>query len=903
MPEQYRIKLGIDNSQADAAARASTKAMQAYERQCLAAARAAQAAVHSAGGQATGPAAGGMEKTFDRVTAAARKTAQAVQFLTQPHSGSGLKTVIADLDKLHASLAKDKGFYVGAGGTGAAKPGAYANVSSFLEKARRERIAVEQPRVGLSAGGEAYVDDGRHRLARLKELGVRRFPVSVPAEEAAAFAARFGASGSGRAPRTATAAMGGGEPKIDVGYYKAVIDGIKLQDKKVAAAEKAAAQITAIEDRFYIKDYQAKVKAERKKEQIDDLARSRTEKAIKDLDGLEESYRVKDYQKRVAYEKRKEALEGGPAANAAKYRRRELTETEAHAVALNRIQDVQNKRRIEGIAKGMGEQRLSFAEAINSALGLEGAFTKVAIAGAAIGGGLGAIKAVLGSVVDGYEKIHQEAVKAAEATLAMRDNLRMEAVLMGAPTADTASLQKALALRAATGLGEQEASDLTRQFYGSLPVGLQKGNITPQVAHDLLTQVGVTQARAGGDAGTRGDIAGILGQFGKVGSVEQGLGQLESIRQGLTAGRGDDPILTRQLLKVAGSIVKEGGTVGSLSELAAVIGVTSLSAGPEEAATRAEQLNRGLRSGQTKHMKGKGAISSQADYLKSLGIGEKDTLESSLAKIVPDIRKAQEAGRAPDVYLAERGFRSSEERRALIETVENYDVLKIRLEQARKASSGADEVAKNKAYLASPAGRLKVATQAGAAETAAKGLMGERFVAATAEARESPETRRADESILTTVVGDTVRGIMVGQLPFIGKTGTMEAGREERVRALALTNLRKKAQAAKVPDVQLENLRRKSYGTPNPEAEYTRLVEEEIERRGGNLAVNPAASLNNLGRAAAVTDPNIAAELKRIADAAEKTAKSNEAMEKRDAARNVAPPAQPVAGPAPLAGR
>ena len=154
-------------------------------------------------------------------------------------------------------------------------------------------------------------------------------------------------------------------------------------------------------------------------------------------------------------------------------------------------------------------------------------------------------------------------------------------------------------------------------------------------------------ARLGGSAAVHGDLAGLLGQFtkyapGKAG-VTQGLGDLEAIRLGLTAGRGDDSPLTAQLLKTAGSLAGDGLPVGDMKELAALIGVTSLSGGPLKAGTRAEQLVRGLRSGMNK---------AQGGYLKEIGItegmglvggtGEKAGMMDLLSA---DLKKAEASGR------------------------------------------------------------------------------------------------------------------------------------------------------------------------------------------------------------------------------------------------------------------
>jgi hypothetical protein len=108
-------------------------------------------------------------------------------------AAAGDRVVLADLAKLDASLAADPGFHVGPGGSGAGKPGAYANVEAALDKATTSGEPIDMPRVGADTSG-AYVTDGRHRLAVLRDRGAVAVPVTVPAPEAADFRRRFGAA-------------------------------------------------------------------------------------------------------------------------------------------------------------------------------------------------------------------------------------------------------------------------------------------------------------------------------------------------------------------------------------------------------------------------------------------------------------------------------------------------------------------------------------------------------------------------------------------------------------------------------------------------------------------------------------------------------------------------------------
>ena len=53
------------------------------------------------------------------------------------------------------------------------------------------------------------------------------------------------------------------QERIDVGYYKLAVAGLKMQDKLTRDAERGAAQRAAIEDRYAMRDYQRRVQQER----------------------------------------------------------------------------------------------------------------------------------------------------------------------------------------------------------------------------------------------------------------------------------------------------------------------------------------------------------------------------------------------------------------------------------------------------------------------------------------------------------------------------------------------------------------------------------------------------------------------------------------------------------------
>ena len=97
-----------------------------------------------------------------------------------PPQGHGLKTVMVDVAKFDASLAKDKSFYVEPGGVGrSAIAGRYRDFGEFIGKARSQKIPIEQTVVHVDAKGRASIGDGRHRWAWFRDHGAKTLPVSV----------------------------------------------------------------------------------------------------------------------------------------------------------------------------------------------------------------------------------------------------------------------------------------------------------------------------------------------------------------------------------------------------------------------------------------------------------------------------------------------------------------------------------------------------------------------------------------------------------------------------------------------------------------------------------------------------------------------------------------------------
>lgn len=135
--------------------------------------------------------------------------AEGLVFARPPGAEDGRRytVVLADVRRLETTLARDIGFHVGAGGSGAGIAGRYAEARRFLERARAGRVPVHMPRLALAdrRTGEVAITDGRHRFAVLRDAGATALPVVVPRGDAERFRALYGYGVGLMRPRRRTA--------------------------------------------------------------------------------------------------------------------------------------------------------------------------------------------------------------------------------------------------------------------------------------------------------------------------------------------------------------------------------------------------------------------------------------------------------------------------------------------------------------------------------------------------------------------------------------------------------------------------------------------------------------------------------------------------------------------------
>jgi hypothetical protein len=103
--------------------------------------------------------------------------------------------VLVDVDRMYRAMAaspSERGYLIGPGGTAEPIKGRLPQAKAFISEAKGKQ-AVHMPRMSIWDGTPSIVD-GRHRTEAWRQFGNNVIPVEVHPDDAAEFAAKFGAS-------------------------------------------------------------------------------------------------------------------------------------------------------------------------------------------------------------------------------------------------------------------------------------------------------------------------------------------------------------------------------------------------------------------------------------------------------------------------------------------------------------------------------------------------------------------------------------------------------------------------------------------------------------------------------------------------------------------------------------
>ena len=292
------------------------------------------------------------------------------------------------------------------------------------------------------------------------------------------------------------------------------------------------------------------------------------------------------------------------------------------------------------------------------------------------------------------DKLDELADKATET----RDKMRELANLKGEDSPNNKVVGEAVSMGLEAGLTPEEATKFLEQFEGSSPAGRDKGNIDPKVEKQLAIEGMRFGARVKIQEATAGDLTGVLSQYGKIRSVEEGAGQLGAIAHGLNEGRGNLEPLAKTLLKTAGAIVDEDhGSIKSLPELAAFIGVASTASGTAASGTLARSAVGALRhfniDPRTKRAKDK-----QTQALMDMNITPDMTTQQAMNAMAPALATADASGQGADIWLEQHGFNEKKERDALVLFSRNITGLNRRIDESKTSADGKAVIEQDHAF-------------------------------------------------------------------------------------------------------------------------------------------------------------------------------------------------------------
>lgn len=526
----------------------------------------------------------------------------------------------------------------------------------------------------------------------------------------------------------------------------------------VRGRKAAVDQIQAVEDRYYMKDYRMLVRRERDRQRMDDFARARTEKAIRDREGLEQAWLVRDYKARVANERRKEKLAEQQAARAARdqdalerramqaeqrdekrrrayserqaklaeqqarraeaaamgpygrlsqVRRKDLTEEQLTAAAVNKLRDLQHNNRIKQIMKERGANKDNFAQSIADAFGFSSALTKVGVALAGVSAGAAVVKAIASS----FAAAKQASEDLARQTLDTSAALREIAAIKEKYAPDEAELAHHLAVRAASGMTQDQALEYQEGLANALGT-VSKGKMDDAERQKLETLGSVYVARTSRNAASaraRADALGMLPNFlpGKV-SAGSAVDMADAVDVILGRGAASQQVMTEQYRELLTALTGDEEMVGFFKDPRKAAALTSVASSFEKGAPGTATLEavRALR-GFTRFRKIKGLDASQAQTLQAAGITEQMDPYEAMTSLFKFADSNLSGGEAFDAFLARRGFRNETANTRLAQFYSAYkkgtlsDIMGM---AEQPVEPGAAE-RKNQAYLQSPVGR------------------------------------------------------------------------------------------------------------------------------------------------------------------------------------------------------
>jgi hypothetical protein len=395
----------------------------------------------------------------------------------------------------------------------------------------------------------------------------------------------------------------------------------------------------------------------------------------------------------------------------------------------------------------------------------------------------------VGAMGDVFKESRQYAHEVAEEAAKLLDKLRELANLRKQDTGKTATEFVGQMERTGATKAELEAADA--EYEGAVDASRAKFKASggklgmdpnrKDIAEGLEDEAVKFGVRTGMDMPTAGRMAGLLGMYHKVDSVDAGANILGQIGHHLNVeGVGKVATLAKPFLSLAGEMVDEGdsGRFHSLADMSAAFSVATrrFSSGAA-AATGMKQANRLLRKAST----------SDDPELKKFGVTTEDDWITGMEKMAPALLSP-----TADIFLKKHQIgKNDAERMATVRLARMLDEMKIAMEDPAAKATGAGTIAANADFLAhDPAGVERMNNMHKEAAVVRKGIKEMPYNSALKGA-EGDLTDSGGVDTDQTRASDALYDFL-GLGPYLG----FKSSRDQRLASRAEEKLKAKAKAA-----------------------------------------------------------------------------------------------------------
>ena len=415
--------------------------------------------------------------------------------------------------------------------------------------------------------------------------------------------------------------------------------------KQTAIAERRAAQIQGVEDKWLAKELERQAKREQQLERQAIRDAMRVERSAQKT----EQIRQKEAQRAAAQEERKA---------------KELALIEDRWAARSYRDHVHWEQKKEDAAKDSAERANQV-------------WSKLANVGKSLVGFVG-ITSVMREIRGAFDAANRSAVEGSKFVVDYREKLLELAALKGHLGESGPEMRQQLAFRAQTLQGQGEAIGFSAQYENMIQASKMSGNISESEAQKLAVLAGSFQAADKGDPGAHATLAGslprLMGGKQTARDVFAKESQLYSIFQ---PGGAQFSSMIKQFMENSATV--QTGLM-PLDELASLTSVFSQNQ-PDVAGTKVGQFVRATLGGlgrargpQMLPLGDDDEVRKQGEYLKMIGATEKMTPEGIGRRIASDLetqRKRKGADFNAYTYLREQGYGNKEDVESVLEFAGN----------------------------------------------------------------------------------------------------------------------------------------------------------------------------------------------------------------------------------------